>query len=321
MRVLIVCNNSNTDAVEACQELESYLDTRNIEHFTCISLDLPQEPGCPLEEDFFRPVLLYPDSNHGERIDMVVVLGGDGTILRAARLVGVSGVPILGINYGHLGFLANPSEGNPVAILEAALAGHVVRENRSNLYVNLEYPLLPNAPAPANQDVRELGTTNVPTTIAETQAMAHEHHFALNELAITRGAMGRMIDLSIRVDNTHLANMRGDGLVIASATGSTAYALSAGGPLVSPTHLGMTMVPLASHSLRMRPVITAPGETITIDLLANEATRAATLFVDGSFIETKQPVARATIRPGIRPTTLLRCSPENFYSRAAKAFL
>lgn len=321
MRVLIVCNNENAKAFAACDQLTEYLDSRGIEHFATSTVELMQKPHMPLEGNFQRFGLFYPGPDQGHRVDMVVALGGDGTILRAARLVGVSGVPVLGINFGHLGFLANPAESGVVKIMEAALNGDATKEDRANLFIDLEYPLLTGGKLPANQDVRELGTTQVPTSLAETEAMTHQLHFSLNELAITRGAMGRMIDLSIHVNGTHLANMRGDGLVISSATGSTAYALSAGGPLMSPTHQGILLAPLASHSLRMRPVVTAPGETVVIDLLSNEATRAATLFIDGAMIETKAPVARATITTGMRPTTLLRYNSEGFYSRAAKAFL
>lgn len=320
MRVLIVCNTSNAEARAACQQLGDYMDERGISYFSADSLDLPQGPETPLAGNYTRQGLYYPSDEGGQRIDLVVALGGDGTTLRAARLVGVSGVPILGINYGHLGFLANPSDEGPVTVLEAALNGDAQREERANLCIDLEYPVL-GENSFCNQDVRELGTTQMPKVLADSTAMVHQLHFALNELAITRGAMGRMIDLAIRVNGTHLANMRGDGLVASSSTGSTAYALSAGGPLMSPTHQGILLAPLASHSLRMRPVVTAPGETVVVDLLSNEATRAATLFVDGAMIETKAPVARATITTGIRPTTLLRYNSEGFYSRAARAFL
>lgn len=321
MHILIVCNTSNEKAVEARDRIISHRGFKGIDFTTESSIELPLRPNSPLEGNYQRQGLFYPHPECGERIDMVVTLGGDGTMLRAARQVGVSGVPILGINFGHLGFLANPVDEDPVTILEAALRGEASKEERMNLTIDLECPISTDTVHTENQDVRELGTTVIPTALAETEMMTHQRFFSLNELAITRGAMGRMIDLSIHIDKTHLANMRGDGLVISSATGSTAYALSAGGPLMSPTHQGILITPLASHSLRMRPVVTAQGEAVIIDLLSNEATRAATLFIDGVAVEMKTPVARATITAGIRPTTLLRYRSEGFYSRAAKAFL
>ena len=109
--------------------------------------------------------------------------------------------------------------------------------------------------------------------------------FALNELAVTRGAHGRIIDFGLSISGARIAGMRGDGLVVATATGSTAYALSAGGPLVSPGFAGLVAVPLAPHTLHSRAIVTASNDVVEMDLSHNADTREATLFVDGELLE------------------------------------
>lgn len=113
--------------------------------------------------------------------------------------------------------------------------------------------------------------------------------FALNEAAVTRGANGRIIDFSLSISDVPIADMRGDGLVVATATGSTAYALSVGGPLVAPGFNGLIAVPIAPHSLRARAMLTSENDVVEMDLSQNTAGREATLFIDGDMA--KLPVA------------------------------
>ena len=199
MNILIIRNNSNAAAIDASMLLATYLDSQGVGHQELDSMPLSiesiQGTGADIDMSAF---------------DMVVSLGGDGTILRAARLVGKSRVPILGINFGHLGFLVNSSEDGVVPIVAAALAGDVTREERASLHVDL---------------------------ISEGNVVASR--FALNEFSVTRGALGRIIDFGLEISGNHIVDMRGDGLVVSSATGSTAYALSAGGPLVAPDFKGL----------------------------------------------------------------------------------
>ena len=223
--------------------------------------------------------------------DMVISLGGDGTMLRAARLVGKHRVPILGINFGHLGFLVNSSKDGVIPIVAAALAGDVVREERSSLHIELW---------------------------SEGELIASR--FALNEFSVTRGALGRIIDFGIEVAGVHVVDMRGDGLVVSSATGSTAYALSAGGPLCSPEFRGLVVVPLAPHTLLSRSIITGPSDVVEIDLSTNPESREASYFVDGEIITADEPIDRVLVRKSNNPTILLRYKDNGFYSEAAKVF-
>jgi NAD+ kinase len=301
MHILIVRNNSNAGAMAASSELVSYCKAHNIGFSTSDSFDLPRLPQTPVDNEDDSDGLLFIDEAGKHTLDMVVVLGGDGTVLRAARMVGDSGVPIVGVNFGHLGFLSNPGEDGVVRVVDAALSGDVVREERANLHIDAGYLYSVDD---EEDKVRHLAS-----------------YFALNELAITRGNLGSMVDLGVAVNGDPFMRIRGDGVVLASATGSTAYALSAGGPVVSPAHRGMVMVPLAPHSLRSRAAVTGVGETITITLSHDDGTRAASHFIDGTLLPQGAAANRFQVRTGEHPTILLRYRYDGFYSYAAKAFL
>ena len=261
MNILIIRNSANPDAFAASDALCRYLDSRGIAHAETESLPLSIES---LSEE--RRALSVP------AFDMVVSLGGDGTMLHSARLVGESKVPILGINFGHLGFLVDSPADGVEAIVAAAIAGDVEREERASLTIEL--------------------------TTAEGVRLAPR--FALNELAVTRGALGRVISFDVAISGTHLMELRGDGLIVSTATGSTGYALSAGGPLVAPDFLGLIVV----H----------------IDLTRTPESREASLFVDGELITPDEPIEHATIRRTPTPTVLLRYKRENFYREIAGTF-
>ena len=147
--------------------------------------------------------------------------------------------------------------------------------------------------------------------------------FALNELAVTRGANGRLIDFALGVSGARVADMRGDGVVVATATGSTGYALSAGGPLVSPGYDGLVVVPIAPHTLRSRSIVTNGSDVVEVSLLCpseGSYPREATLFVDGEPIEFPAPVRHIYVRRGDEPTILLRYQREGFYEHVSKTF-
>lgn len=318
MNLLIVRNNSNSQAIDASLLLATYLSTQGIGFALFDSSDLE---GLTPNVEVSRVL--------SQGVDMVVVLGGDGTILRTARAIGDGGIPILGINFGRLGFLANESDDGVVAIVAAALAGEVNEEHRANLRVDVVCQgerdpwaddgcgadLFPGASSQAGGDAFE----------EDAIASAHESDalhtfFALNEAAVTRGANGRIIDFALSISDAHIADMRGDGLVVATATGSTAYALSAGGPLVAPGFGGLVTVPIAPHTLHARSLLTAENDVVEMDLSSNAADREATLFVDGDMATLPAPIERMYVRRGSVPTTLLRYKSENFYEYASKVF-
>ncbi|MBR5259746.1 MAG: NAD(+)/NADH kinase [Eggerthellaceae bacterium] len=295
MNILIVRNNSNPGAIDASLLLGTYLASQGIDYqiFDSYSLSTRQD-RCRARESFKAPA------------DLVVVLGGDGTILRSAKLLSKNQVPILGINFGHLGFLANSADDGVIPIVAAALSDMLTAEHRANMRIDV---VLEGEKDPYSDDAPE-GSRFSPD----------RSFFALNEMAITRGNMGRIIDFTLDIADAPIATMRGDGLVVATATGSTAYALSAGGPLVAPSYMGLIAVPLAPHTIRSRAILTGENDVIRIDLEDDYATREATLFVDGELIELERPIRRIYARRGSIPTTLLRYTAQNFYEHAAATF-
>lgn len=299
MHVLVIRNNSNPQATEASLLLGAYLGMQGIDHSLVDSCDLvgPAEIG---------EVRRLVEGG----IDLAVVLGGDGTILRTARQIGTLGVPILGINFGRLGFLANASDDGVVAIVAAALADECVREKRANLRIDV-----------VCEGERDPWGDGDEPWIDEPEGP--RTFFALNELAVTRGANGRLIDFTLGVSGALVADMRGDGLVVATATGSTGYALSAGGPLVSPGYDGLVVVPIAPHTLRSRSIVTSGSDVVEVSLpTSSEASypREATLFVDGELLEFPAPVRHIYVRRGEEPTVLLRYQREGFYEHVSKTF-
>jgi NAD+ kinase len=207
------------------------------------------------------------------RFDLGLVLGGDGTMLRAGRQFGFSGTPLLGINLGHLGFLtAHPAEGAP-SVLEKYFAGRLAEEKRRALHVSVQ-----RAGAPA----REFD--------------------AMNDAAIAKGALSRMLALEVRIDGAPAARLRADGLIVATPTGSTAYALSAGGPIVHPSLEAWTLAPICPHSLNMRPMVVPVRMAVRAALARAEE---ANLTIDGQVVCPIRPGDEVEMRDAGKCATLL----------------
>jgi NAD+ kinase len=175
----------------------------------------------------------------GRECDLAVVLGGDGTMLGIARQLACFGLPLVGINQGRLGFITDVSVGQFADVLAPMLAGDYEVEHRSML---------------------EGGVHRDGDAIFEA--------LALNDVVVNRSHTASMIELRISIGAEFMANLRADGLIIASPTGSTAYALSAGGPILHPGIAGWVMTPIASHTLSNRPIVLPDDGDITIEIIA-----------------------------------------------------
>lgn len=165
--------------------------------------------------------------------DMVVVLGGDGTILEAARRASVRGIPVLGINMGHLGYMAE-LETDELRLLQNVLSGNYTIEQRSMLHVE------------------------------RISGQKHTIAYALNEAVISNGSVARIVDLELYEEETLVAKYRADGLIVATPTGSTAYSMSAGGPIIDPRMACFCVTPICPHSFSARPLIFPDSARLSI---------------------------------------------------------
>lgn len=330
MNVLVVVNKANAKAHDASLMLSAYLGSQGIAHQLLDSWELPTCASLAdgAAEEVARACGLAIKGPG----DLAVVLGGDGTILRTARLATALDVPILGINFGHLGFLANSSEPGVVAMVAAALAGDVTVEQRANLRIDVVCEgdedevggaSWDGAGAWAGGDVDSASAraAGVAEAACDAQAAGRARSFfALNEIAVARGASGSIVDFTMSISGDKVASMRGDGVVVSSATGSTAYALSAGGPLVAPGFRGLVVVPLAPHTLRSRALVTEQHDVVEVNLAAEDGLSEVSLFADGEPLEFDAPVKRVIVRRGDVPTALLRYRQESFYAQASRVF-
>ena len=292
MRILIVRNNYNPKALESALLLEVYLASQGVE-FTAFDPD-----DLRASSEFFQRRVENIDD-----FDLAVVLGGDGTILRTAAQIKYRRIPILGVNFGHLGFMANSNEDGIIPVVAAALAGELPTEYRTNLRIDVF----------CEGDEGANGGPDAPMK-------GSQQFFGLNELTLARGAQGRVIDCAYTVAGEKVADVKGDGLIVATATGSTAYALSAGGPLVAPGYSGLVVVPIAPHSLHSRALVTGPSDIVEIAMDPSSANREATMFIDGELIPIDRPIRRVIVQSGEEPTVLLRYKAESFYGRTSRVF-
>lgn len=216
------------------------------------------------------------------QVDAVIVLGGDGTLLSMARAVGDLGVPLLGINLGGLGFLTATTLDELLPAMEALLAGAMAVEERMMLSARL---------VRGGQVVGE--------------------YVALNDVVITKSAMSRIIDLAVSVDGRHATAYRADGLIISTPTGSTAYNLSAGGPILFPTMDAVVLTPIAPHTLSNRPIVLPGAQRIDVTLRVEQEVmltmdgQVGVPLREGDTVEVGK--ARARIR-------LMRFEQKDFFS-------
>ena len=216
------------------------------------------------------------------RQDLVIVLGGDGGILAAAREAAPLGTPILGVDLGSFGFLAAEDPDYLLGDLDNLLAGRFSVENHVMLLVTVE----------------------------------GVHTWALNDAVISKNIHGRMIRLRTLVDGDHLATFPADGLIVATATGSTAYNLSAGGPIVDSRMAAMVITPICPHTLYSRPLVLPAEVEVTLSLEADgKESEAALLLIDGQESSPLTSGQTVTIRRAPKDAQLVRLGKFRFYDR------
>jgi NAD+ kinase len=223
--------------------------------------------------------------------DLVVALGGDGTILKAVHRLAGADVPVLGVNLGRLGFLCGTGALDPLSAVREVLAGRALQERRSMLRADV--------------------------TLGGRRSGTHE---ALNEVFVGRSAGTRAVDLAVSVNDEPLARWVCDGLVISTPTGSTAYALSAGGPLVSPDLRAMIVVPVCAHSLRARALVLGEGMRVSVTL-PDQARADACVVVDGDPLPCRTTLDRVDVTFAAHDVRILRIDGRGFVSTVRDTFL
>lgn len=220
------------------------------------------------------PIIDWPDD-----IDLAIVIGGDGTFLYAGRSLLTKRIPLLGINTGRLGFLADLPLDNLEEGLNAVLDGHYRREQRNTLSVHVSH-----------------------------QGENSAHFFAINDAVIHKRSMARMIEIDVFTRGQYLSHYRADGLILSTPTGSTAYALSAGGPIVEPTLNALLVVPICSHTLTQRPLVIDADSDIEVRISASSF-KDVQLTIDGQAEHLLSPTDIVTLR---RARDLAVIHPESY---------
>ena len=225
-----------------------------------------------------------------ERVELAIVLGGDGTILRAAETVRATHVPIIGVNLGHVGFLAEVEREDLDSVVHRAIDRDYEVEERMTLSVRVKLD---------------------GEVIYET--------WALNEASVEKGSRERSLEVAIEVDGLPLSTFGCDGIVISTPTGSTAYSFSAGGPVVWPSVEALLMVPLSAHALFARPLVVGPESSLAVEVL-DRSVGAGVLWCDGRRTFDLPHGARVVARRAADPVRLARLSPGPFTERLVNKF-
>jgi len=266
-------HRTNLGVDETLQRLISYLQAQKIDTYldsdTAASFDLP------------LPVLARV--NMDEKQDLIVVVGGDGSLLSAARIAIKKNIPVIGINRGNLGFLTDISPQDIETSLGKILAGVYIEESRSLVQAKIH---------------------DNETTFFQSDA--------LNDVVLSRGIETRLIEFDVYINDQFVSHYRSDGLILATPTGSTAYALSAGGPIMHPNLNAMVIVPMFSHSLSSRPLVIDGDAKIDLRITENNAVDLQ-ISCDGHEYHRVKPGQHVAIEKNIAKLRLLHPSDYHYY--------
>jgi len=223
------------------------------------------------------------------RLDCVVTLGGDGTLLRAARSLNGADTPILGINLGRVGFLTTANVDGLEEALQALMRREYVIERR--------LALLP--------------------AIVDAAGQRRPEPLVLNDAVVHKGGVARVVHMRLSVDGDEVGQYSADGIIVATPTGSTAYSLSAGGPIVLPTVDGIVVTAICPHTLAVRPLVVPSSAVVSVEPIPPWTEQVLVSF-DGQVGTTVQPGERLVIKRAEHPVLLIRLGPEGFFTRMRK---
>lgn len=228
---------------------------------------------------FARGATVFPEEKLALSADVVLAVGGDGTILRAARQVGDSKKPILGINLGGLGFLAELSMENLSSALDCFKKGDYKLEERMLLQAEIK--------------------------------SSKQKFFALNDVVVEKGEVGRLVRLSLFANSEYICSYASDGLIFATPTGSTAYSLSVGGPIINPKLEAIIVAPISPHTLASRPIIFDERDCLELEL--GQPRKEALLTIDGQISVKLASSDRLEVRKAPHTVSLIRLNKKSFY--------
>ena len=270
--IALIGKHKNLDMVTPLLRLERYLESRNLE----VLLD--RLTASAMKEGKF-PTLTIEEI--GKRADLAIVLGGDGTMLNIARKLAPYDVPLVGINQGRLGFLTDLSIDTMLETLGSMLDGRYVTERRMLLYVEVAR-----------------GAASIFSALA------------LNDVAVNRGIGGNMIEFEVRINGEYVYSLRSDGLIVATPTGSTAYALSSGGPILHPSLDLIALVPVSPHTLSNRPIVVGPDAIVEILM---HRTAVARVHSDSHSHFDLHEHDKVVVRRSPHEVTLLHSADHSYY--------
>ncbi|CAA9367244.1 MAG: NAD kinase [uncultured Nocardioidaceae bacterium] len=283
--VLLVVNTRRETAREVAEQFSSAFCAHDIV-VRVLEEDAEELAFC--REGLVEVVPASPHSSAG--CEVVVVIGGDGTILRAAEHARESGTPLLGINLGHVGFLAEADPEDVDRTIEAIIERRYDADERLTVDVSVF------------RDKELVATT-----------------WALNEASVEKAARQRMLEVVVEVDGRPLSRWGCDGVVCSTPTGSTAYNFSAGGPIVWPEVQALLIVPISAHALFARPMVVAPTSVLAVEVIA-DTDGAGVLWCDGRRTVELPPGARIEVRRGHAPVLLARLHEAPFTDRLVAKF-
>ncbi|RLV50283.1 NAD kinase [Nocardioides mangrovicus] len=281
-RVLLLTHTGRDEAVDVARKVADALRGHGI------LVRVPTDEAVDL--GLFAPEVEVAEDDLAAGCELAVVIGGDGTILRAAEVTHGLGTPLLGVNLGHVGFLAEAERDDLEHTIEAIVA--------------------------RSYDIEDRLTVDVEVFHGGAHVMSC---WALNEASVEKASRQRMLEVVVEIDGRPLSRWGCDGVVCATPTGSTAYNFSAGGPVVWPGVEALLIVPISAHALFARPMVVAPTSVLALEVLAESATPGV-LWCDGRRMQELPVGSRVVVRRGAQPVRLARLHEAPFSDRLVAKF-
>lgn len=278
MKVILSPNPYRDIGLKAAQSAKKILDRSGVETFLCLpfSLDEHSRVDVPAHLELMTIEQALPQA------DMLICFGGDGTILHAAKDANPYGIPILGVNMGSVGFMAELEHGE-LSLLSRLVHGKYEIEDRMML-----------------------------NAVVKREGKVLFSEAALNDAVLTKGAVARVLDMEVTGDRVLISAYSGDGIIVCTPTGSTAYSMAAGGPIVEPSAKNIIVTPICAHSLRVKPLVLDCHRTVGVRL-AQGSRRSAYLSVDGGRAFKVLSGDRVEISQSDQVTRLVKLTGRSFY--------